>query len=115
MNTVSISFLWTSKSCIFCAQVKLSVVVAYSAISSTFVRYMASVEKQLLGTETVRVLRAKGVESIICGASANDVGAKFVEAGADSFLIKPFPCQKDLLVLELRRILCFRRNTLGSA
>jgi DNA-binding response OmpR family regulator len=74
---------------------------------------MSSVEKQLLGTETVRVLRAKGVKSIICGVSANDVRAKFVEAGADSFLLKPFPCQKDVLALELKRILLVLRKTVS--
>jgi len=52
---------------------------------------MASVEKQLLGTETVSALRAKGVESRICGLSANDVEAAFVNAGADFFELKVCP------------------------
>jgi CheY-like chemotaxis protein len=67
--------------------------------------YMASVEKQLTGTETVRELRAKGVGSRICGFSANDMEAQFTQAGADAFLIKPFPCEKELLEKELKRIL----------
>ena len=34
-------------------------------------QYMASTEKQLLGTETTKALRSKGVTSRICGLSAN--------------------------------------------
>jgi signal transduction histidine kinase/CheY-like chemotaxis protein len=64
-------------------------------------QYMASVEKQLLGTETTRALRAKGVKSTICGLSANDVAQSFYEAGADSFMTKPFPCQKEELMRTL--------------
>lgn len=71
---------------------------------------MASVEKQLLGTEATRELRLLGVTSIICGFSANDMEAQFVEAGADAFLTKPFPCKKQTLELELRRILASRRK-----
>ena len=33
-------------------------------------QYMASVDKQLLGTETVHALREKGITSKICGLSA---------------------------------------------
>jgi DNA-binding response OmpR family regulator len=54
--------------------------------------YMASIEKQLLGTETVRALRANGVTSIICGLSANDKAQEFLDAGADTFMCKPIPC-----------------------
>ena len=68
-------------------------------------QYMASVQKQLLGTETVQALRAKGVQAKICGLSANDVERAFMDAGADSFLFKPFPCQKEALERELIRIL----------
>ena len=53
-------------------------------------QYMSSAEKQLLGTETVRALRSKGVTSIICGCSANDLEDAFVRAGADCFAPKPF-------------------------
>jgi DNA-binding response OmpR family regulator len=66
---------------------------------------MASVEKQLLGTETVRALRANGVNSIICGLSANHVEEQFYEAGADAFMMKPFPCKTDAFATELRSIL----------
>lgn len=67
--------------------------------------YMASVEKQLLGTETVRALRAKGVTSRICGLSANDKEKEFLDAGANAFTIKPFPCEPRALTRELLRIL----------
>lgn len=73
-------------------------------------QYMASVEKQLLGTEATRALRAKGVQSIICGLSANDVEAGFFSAGADFFMFKPFPCRPDELTQELLRILHTRRK-----
>ena len=58
-------------------------------------QYMASVEKQLLGTETVRELRAKGVDCIICGFSANDMKKQFVEAGADTFYNETLPLQAE--------------------
>lgn len=50
--------------------------------------YMASVEKQLLGTEAVRELRKRGVDCRICGLSANDKESEFLQAGADSFSFK---------------------------
>jgi signal transduction histidine kinase/CheY-like chemotaxis protein len=68
-------------------------------------QYMASIEKQLLGTETVRALRAKGVTSTICGLSANDKAQEFLEAGADAFMSKPFPCKKEELSREVFRVL----------
>mmetsp|Transcript_6122 Transcript_6122/g.11095 ORF Transcript_6122/g.11095 Transcript_6122/m.11095 type:complete len:862 (+) Transcript_6122:40-2625(+) len=68
-------------------------------------QYMASIEKQLLGTETVRALRSRGVKSVICGLSANDMEQQFKEAGADAFLFKPFPCEKEALSVELTRVL----------
>ena len=68
-------------------------------------QYMPGVEKTLLGTETVRELRTKGVSSIICGLSANDMEGPFLTAGADAFTIKPFPCEKNALTEELHRIL----------
>lgn len=64
--------------------------------------YMASVEKQLLGTETVAELRNRGIKSRICGLSANDKESLFYEAGADAFMFKPFPCKKD----EITEALC---------
>jgi DNA-binding response OmpR family regulator len=60
---------------------------------------------QLLGTETVQALRARGVTSRICGLSANDKGAEFLAAGADAFCIKPFPCGEKAMKKELCRVL----------
>ena len=69
-------------------------------------QYMSSAEKQLLGTETARKLRSKGVsETIICGLSANDMGRSFIKAGADIFLMKPFPCKGDELKTALLDVL----------
>jgi CheY-like chemotaxis protein len=67
--------------------------------------YMASVQKQLLGTEAVKALRAKGVTCRICGLSANDKGKDFLEAGANAFTYKPFPCAPRALTNELCRVL----------
>lgn len=81
-------------------------------------QYMASVEKQLLGTETARALRSKGVESIICGLSANDMELQFLEAGADTFMMKPFPCKKDAMAqafMELLKIGRRRRHVVDLA
>ena len=67
-------------------------------------QYMASIEKQLLGTETVMAIRAKGVMSTICGLSANDNRQAFLNAGANAFLMKPFPCEKAALTKELLQV-----------
>lgn len=67
-------------------------------------QYMASVEKQLLGTETVMALRAKGVTCKICGLSANDIENSFLDAGASTFMMKPFPCDPATLTSELQRV-----------
>ena len=67
--------------------------------------YMASVEKQLLGTETVAELRSKGNVNRICGLSANDKEQEFLEAGADFFLFKPIPCEANILKKTLYRVL----------
>ncbi|KAI2498686.1 phosphorelay sensor kinase [Fragilaria crotonensis] len=68
-------------------------------------QYMASIEKQLLGTETVMAIRAKGVRSTICGLSANDNRQTFLNAGANAFMMKPFPCEKVALANELMRVI----------
>jgi signal transduction histidine kinase/ActR/RegA family two-component response regulator len=73
-------------------------------------QYMASVEKQLLGSEATLALRAKGVSSIICGLSANEARDTFIKAGADDFLIKPFPCEKVALTRKLLQILDSQKN-----
>ena len=76
--------------------------------------YMASIEKQMLGTETVRAMRALGCNSVLCGLSANDVEDEFLGAGADAFMFKPFPCEKEALKAELLRTLNSRNNNQTS-
>ena len=71
---------------------------------------MASVEKQLLGTETVRAMRSRGVTSVVCGLSANDVKAAFLDAGADAFELKPLPCKQDALAEALKKVWARRRR-----
>ena len=68
-------------------------------------QYMASVDKQLLGTETAEAMRRKGVESKICGLSANDLRDAFIKAGANDFIMKPMPCKPDDLIQILHRII----------
>ena len=68
-------------------------------------QYMASIEKQLLGTDTVRALRANGVTSTICGRSANDKAQEFLDAGANTFMSKPFPCGKEGMRAAILRVL----------
>lgn len=72
-------------------------------------QYMATVDKPLLGTETVHAMRSKGIQSIICGLSANDIRESFIAAGADEFVLKPIPCNVDELRLLFRRILGTRQ------
>ena len=67
-------------------------------------QYMSSPTKQLLGTETVRAMRSRGVQSLICGLSANDMREAFLEAGAETFMFKPFPCKPGELVVALQQI-----------
>jgi CheY-like chemotaxis protein len=73
-------------------------------------QYFASIEKQMLGTETVRALRSRGVTSIICGLSANDMKEQFIEAGANTFMSKPFPCDQVALRTEMYRVLDSRET-----
>jgi two-component system sensor histidine kinase ChiS len=68
-------------------------------------QYMSGVEKQLLGTKTTRSLRAKGYKARICGLSANDLEGPFKSAGANAFVMKPFPCKLEPLRAELLRVL----------
>ena len=74
---------------------------------------MASIEKQLLGTETILEMRARGCESRLFGLSANDLEAEFIAAGADGFVIKPFPTETDALKLELLRAYYGKRAYYG--
>lgn len=68
-------------------------------------QYMASIEKQLLGTEACRVLRDKGIDAIVCGLSANDKEEAFLLAGADGFMLKPVPVDKNAFAEQLLQIL----------
>ena len=68
-------------------------------------QYMASVEKRLLGTETVAAMRSNCVASAICGLSANDIRDSFLGAGANDFVLKPMPCKPDSLRAMLAKIL----------
>lgn len=73
-------------------------------------QYMASVDKQLLGTETVRDMRSKGISCAICGLSSNDLERQFLESGADAFMFKPFPSNDDEVRRELFRVLDAHKN-----
>lgn len=63
-----------------------------------------SVHKQLTGTETVREMRRRGIQSRVCGLSANDLVNSFVQAGADAFWHKPIPCKSQELKAALLQI-----------
>lgn len=72
-------------------------------------QYMASIDKQMLGTETILEMRAQGVTSRLFGLSANDLEDEFIAAGADGFVIKPFPTETDALKRELLRAVYGKR------
>lgn len=67
-------------------------------------QYMPAIHLPLLGTDVVRRLRSMGVSSLICGLSANELSSDFIDSGADAFLLKPFPCKKELLLVELLKV-----------
>jgi signal transduction histidine kinase/CheY-like chemotaxis protein len=73
-------------------------------------QHMASTKKQLLGTETVRALRAQGFKNTICGLSASDIEQPFISAGADCFQLKPIPCDRSRLEAVLDGILSSGRR-----
>lgn len=77
-------------------------------------QYMSSADRQLLGTETARALRSKGVQSTICGLSANDLETSFIESGANAFMMKPFPCDGKTLTTELLRVLASAKSCTGD-
>jgi CheY-like chemotaxis protein len=78
-------------------------------------QHMASTDKQLLGTETVRALRAQGFKNTICGFSATDIEESFVSAGgADCFILKPIPCDRSRLEAALDGILSSDRRPLSA-
>uniref|UniRef100_A0A7S3L3M9 histidine kinase n=1 Tax=Amphora coffeiformis TaxID=265554 RepID=A0A7S3L3M9_9STRA len=63
--------------------------------------YMASVERQMLGTETTQAMRHEGVKARICGLSANDRRNAFISSGADHFMLKPFSSEPESLKADL--------------
>lgn len=73
-------------------------------------QYMSSTEKQMLGTDAVRELRSRGVDSTICGLSANNMEEQFLDAGSDTFLLKPFPSNPIAMEQELLRIVNSRNS-----
>lgn len=77
-------------------------------------QYMTSVDHSLLGTETIRSMRASGVQSIMVGLSANELGDVFQRAGADSFILKPFPCKVPELVPLLGKLLRDHRRPIAA-
>ena len=60
-------------------------------------QYMPCIDHPMLGTEAVRQARSSGVTCTIVGLSANDMEKDFIEAGADGFMMKPFPCEQTRL------------------
>lgn len=78
-------------------------------------QYMVSnTEKQLLGTETASALRSRGVQSTICGLSANDLEDSFLSSGADAFMMKPFPSNTEAMMKELVRVITSGNNRGGA-
>lgn len=67
--------------------------------------YMGTDNKLLLGSDAVAEARKRGIQSKICGMSANDVEELFDDAGADEFIFKPLPFRPEPLTRELLRIL----------
>lgn len=66
-----------------------------SRVQPSYMTNMPSVERQLLGTETVKAMRSRCVKSRICGLFANDMADTFLSNGADDFLMKPFSTEQD--------------------
>ena len=69
-------------------------------------------ERPLLGTDVVKEIRrnVRGTpQTLICGLSANEMQLEFYEAGADWFLLKPFPCDKAAFQNELARFCNIRK------
>jgi CheY-like chemotaxis protein len=77
-------------------------------------QHMASTKKQLLGTETIRALRAKGFKNTSCGLSANDIEQLFVSAGADCYILQPVPCDRSTLESVLDGILSSGRRPISA-
>ena len=61
--------------------------------------YMPGPGRPLNGAETITQLRLLGITAPIIGCSANDVSAKHLQAGANSFIQKPVPKDQPLTVI----------------
>lgn len=67
-------------------------------------QYMATTEPRMTGCETVYKLRERGINVTICGLSANDMEREFISAGADFFVLKPLPFEREALESVLVRM-----------
>ncbi|KAL7559966.1 hypothetical protein ACA910_022456 [Epithemia clementina (nom. ined.)] len=65
----------------------------------------APAKQDLTGTETIHIMRAQGVESRICGLSANDLENNFLESGANYFRLKPIPRDSEAMERWLAKLL----------
>ena len=50
-------------------------------------------------------MRAQGVTACISGLSANPIEDGFLNAGANAFIQKPFPCEQKALQKEVCRVI----------
>jgi len=74
-------------------------------------QYMTTTaDTALRGTDVVRLMRKRGVKSMICGLSSNQQEEVFLEAGANHFQLKPLPCGADDLRALLETILSKRQE-----
>ena len=77
---------------LYCTEIPELLEEYLSEIRGAKVEILKPLIKQCLkGTETTRALRKRGINSIICGLSANNLHEVFENAGADHFAVKPFP------------------------
>jgi signal transduction histidine kinase len=67
-------------------------------------QYMEEAGGVLLGTDVVRILRSRYVDSIIIGSSGNDIDSEFQDAGVDWTWRKPIP-SNDAIITRLRAAL----------
>ena len=49
-------------------------------------------------------MRSRGVTCTLCGLSANDMEREFKEAGADQFMLKPLPFERQTLQKSLLQV-----------
>mmetsp|Transcript_21082 Transcript_21082/g.23947 ORF Transcript_21082/g.23947 Transcript_21082/m.23947 type:complete len:885 (+) Transcript_21082:92-2746(+) len=56
------------------------------------------------GEQTIKKLRACGVDSLIVGVSGNDIGKEHIAAGADNFFLKPLGSQRVIICNLLKQL-----------